>query len=83
MVDGGCKRTIHAEANACMAAPTHLDGATLYCTDFPCLVCAQAIAGSGIERLVYAREYRNTDAMMTLLLAKVNIEQGLDASASA
>jgi dCMP deaminase len=57
----GCQRTIHAEAN-CIAwaarAGVQMQGATVYCTHSPCLKCAQLLLSAGIERFVYARDYR-------------------------
>lgn len=46
---------IHAEANALLHCETlHREGATIYCTDFPCLSCAKLISNSGVMRVVYA-----------------------------
>lgn len=57
----GCRRAIHAEANAVAFAaragvPTQ--GATIYCTHAPCLPCSQLIISAGIEAVYYAKEYR-------------------------
>lgn len=44
---------IHAEANALLfASPEQRDGATLYCTFFPCFGCAKLIANAGIAEVV-------------------------------
>ena len=45
---------IHAEANAILFTDNmnRLDGATIYCTHFPCPNCALMIAQVGIERVV-------------------------------
>ncbi len=50
--------TAHAEANAVRllksAVPRErLDGATIYASGEPCALCAAAIAGSGIRRVVF------------------------------
>lgn len=46
---------IHAEANALLQCEMlHREGATIYCTDFPCFSCAKLVSNSGIARLVYA-----------------------------
>lgn len=53
-------RQIHAEMNAlCDAARTgrSVQDATLYCTTFPCHMCAKLILGSGIGRVVYIEPY--------------------------
>ncbi len=51
---------IHAEQNAIIQAAKlgiSIDGATLYCTHFPCTICAKMIINSGISRLVYIHPY--------------------------
>lgn len=53
-------RQIHAEMNAiCDAARLGkpIKNATLYCTTFPCHMCAKLILGSGIKRVVYIEPY--------------------------
>jgi deoxycytidylate deaminase len=53
-------RIIHAEMSAiCDAARKGLsiEGATLYCTVFPCHICAKHIVASGIRRVVYLEPY--------------------------
>lgn len=46
----------HAEQNAINNAAKNgvaIDGATLYCTDYPCTMCAKSIVNSGIKRVFY------------------------------
>ena len=53
-------RIIHAEMSAiCDASRKGLsiEGATLYCTTFPCHICAKHIVASGITRVVYLEPY--------------------------
>jgi cytidine deaminase len=53
-------RIIHAEMSAiCDAARrgVSIDGTTLYCTTFPCHLCAKHIVASGICRVVYLEPY--------------------------
>lgn len=53
-------RVVHAEMNALMDAARRgvaLRGATLYCTTFPCHVCARHILAAGIRRVVYIEPY--------------------------
>ncbi len=53
-------RQIHAEMSAiCDAARLgkSISGATLFCTTFPCHMCAKLILGSGITRVVYIDPY--------------------------
>jgi dCMP deaminase len=56
--DGGCIRTVHAEANAVLHALGSLDGATAYCTLSPCLVCAKLLLQAGVKNCYYADTYR-------------------------
>lgn len=51
---------IHAEQNAIIQAArlgSSIDGATLYCTHQPCVICAKMIVNSGIRRVVYQQGY--------------------------
>jgi len=53
-------RIIHAEMSAITDAARKgiaIEGATLYCTTFPCNLCAKHIVASGIKRLVYLEPY--------------------------
>ncbi|HIF48486.1 MAG TPA: dCMP deaminase family protein [Cytophagales bacterium] len=54
---------LHAEANAIMkvsASTQSSKGATLYITLSPCRECSKLIFQSGIKRLVYNKEYKDT-----------------------
>jgi len=67
--DGGCLRTIHAEANAIAWSArkgTSTEGATLYTTMSPCYSCAKLILSAGITRVVYLEEYRDTTGIQLL-----------------
>ena len=47
---------IHAEQNAIIQAAKlgiSIEGATLYCTHQPCVICAKMIVNSGISRVIY------------------------------
>jgi dCMP deaminase len=51
----------HAEENAITQASYHgisINGATLYCTMSPCLICAKMIINSGIKKVIYEQEYQ-------------------------
>lgn len=53
-------RIIHAEMNAITDAARKgiaLQGSTLFCTTFPCHLCAKHIISSGIDRVVYIEPY--------------------------
>ena len=60
------KHVIHAECNAILKAAktgNSVDGSTLYLTLSPCLDCSKLILQSGIKRVVYLNEYRNTEGI--------------------
>ncbi len=68
----------HAEQNAIIQAARmgiSIDGATLYCTHQPCVICAKMIINSGIVRIVYKSGYPDDFAMQLLEEAGVEIEQ--------
>ena len=51
---------IHAEQNAIIQAAKlgiSIEGATLYCTHQPCVICSKMIVNAGIVRVVYANPY--------------------------
>ena len=53
-------RGIHAEQNAVIQAAVNgvsTEGATLYCTHQPCVVCTKILINAGIKRVVYANAY--------------------------
>jgi len=53
-------RAAHAEMAALMDAARRgvsVKGATLYCTTFPCHICARHIVAAGIRRVVYIEPY--------------------------
>jgi len=58
-------RSVHAEMAALMSAARlgiSVAGATLYCTTFPCHMCARHIVASGIKRVVYIEPYPKSKA---------------------
>jgi len=53
-------RVVHAEMHALMDAArrgVQVCGTTLFCTTFPCHVCARHIIASGVRRIVYIEPY--------------------------
>jgi dCMP deaminase len=53
-------RGLHAEQNAIIQAAKHgtnIDGATLYCTTMPCIICSKMTINAGIRRIVYEEGY--------------------------
>ena len=62
MEEGHCVRTVHAEANAIVAAARHgmrIDGADIYVTASPCWGCFRLIANAGLMRIVFGEFYRD------------------------
>ncbi|MBR5611089.1 MAG: dCMP deaminase family protein [Bacteroidales bacterium] len=67
---------LHAEANAITKVAksnNSSEGATLYVTDAPCMECAKLIIQAGIKRVVYSKEYRNTEGLELLERAGIEI----------
>lgn len=67
--DGGCERSVHAEANMIAWAArtgTALEACEVYCTMSPCYNCAKLLANAGIINLAYAQKYRNIDGLELL-----------------
>ncbi|MBO7320735.1 MAG: dCMP deaminase family protein [Bacteroidales bacterium] len=67
---------LHAEANAITKVAksnNSSEGATLYVTDAPCMECAKLIIQAGIRRVVYNKDYRNTDGLELLERAGIEI----------
>ncbi|MFH2027700.1 MAG: dCMP deaminase family protein [Nanoarchaeota archaeon] len=68
-------RAIHAEQNAIIQAGLHgknIEGATIYCTHSPCILCAKMLANAKIKRYVTYGEYPDVSAKE--LLKEVGIE---------
>ncbi len=69
-------RGVHAEQNAIIQAAKFgisVDGATLYSTHCPCIVCAKIIINAGIKRVVYGREYADRRGLELLKEAGIEI----------
>ena len=68
-------RGIHAEQNAIIQAAYHgvsIKGASLFCTNLPCSICAKMIINAGIVRIVYQSGY--ADPLSTEMLAEAQVE---------
>ena len=68
----------HAEQNAIIQAAklgSSIDGATLYCTHQPCVICAKMIVNAGIRRVVYQHGYPDTFSLEILNEAGVQLER--------
>ena len=53
-------RGLHAEQNAIIQAALHgvsVKGATLYCTNHPCVICAKMIINAGVDKVIFEEGY--------------------------
>jgi len=69
---------VHSEVNAIVQAAKHgvcINGATLYCTNLPCMDCAKVIANSGIVRVVYKEYYPAEKTEMIFRFAGIELCQ--------
>jgi dCMP deaminase len=69
-------RGIHAEQNAIIQAAYHggsIKGATLFCTNRPCVICAKMIINAGIVRVYYESGYADELSTEMLTEAKVDL----------
>lgn len=74
-------RIVHAEMNALMDAARRgakVQGRILYCTTFPCHMCARHIIAAGLERVVYIEPYPKSLAK-ELYRKWVRVEDDADA----
>ena len=67
-------RGLHAEQNAIIQAAkrgTNIDGATLYCTTMPCIICSKMIINAGIRQIVYEGGY--ADSLAAEMIAESGV----------
>ena len=72
---------IHAEQNAIIQAAklgSSIEGATLYCTHQPCVICAKMIVNSGITRVVYKHGSPDEFAVQMLTEGGVQLERFIE-----
>lgn len=68
-------RGLHAEQNAIIQAAKHgtsIEGATLYSTTMPCIICSKMIINAGIHRVVYEEGY--ADQLAGGMIAESGLE---------
>lgn len=68
-------RGLHAEQNAIIQAAVHgvaINGASLYCTHFPCVVCAKMLINANIGQVFVAEPY--PDRLSGELLQEAGVE---------
>ncbi len=70
-------RGLHAEQNVIIQAANtgvSLEGASLYCTTQPCLICTKMIINCGIKDIYITNSYPDTLAEEMLLEAGINMQ---------
>ena len=70
-------RALHAEQNAIIQAATlgqSIEGATIYITHQPCIICAKTIINAGISRIVIRRGYPDEMSRGMLREAGLKVE---------
>jgi len=68
-------RGLHAEQNAIVQAACMghaIEGATLYCTTQPCIICTKMIINAGIKRVVITEAY--PDALAEQMIKEAGIQ---------
>ncbi|MEF9953166.1 MAG: dCMP deaminase family protein [Clostridium sp.] len=71
-------RALHAEQNAITQAAKNgisIDGATIYITAQPCIICTKLIMGCGISRVVYEGEYPDELSLKMLQESHIIVEK--------
>jgi dCMP deaminase len=69
-------RAVHAEQNAIIQAAIHgvsIEGATLYCTHQPCILCTKMLINGKIQRVVFLNEYPDKTSLEFLKQAGIEI----------
>lgn len=73
-------RGLHAEQNVIVQAALHgisIRGATIYCTNQPCVLCAKMLVNAGVVEIVYAGDYPDELASSILTEAGINVRRFL------
>jgi dCMP deaminase len=71
-------RAVHAEQNAIIQAALHgisIEGATLYCTHQPCILCAKMMINARVAKVVYKESYPDGTALAFLEQAGIGVER--------
>lgn len=73
-------RALHAEQNLILQAATgglDISGSTIYCTTFPCVICAKLLIGCKVKMIYYHAEYRDELSEHMLLEAGIKLTNSL------
>jgi dCMP deaminase len=68
-------RGLHAEQNCLIQAARYgicVEGATIYCTHHPCIICTKMLINAGIKKICYAEGY--PDELSQQMLEEADIE---------
>jgi dCMP deaminase len=71
-------RAVHAEQNAIIQAALHgisIEGATLYCTHQPCILCAKMMINARIKKVTYRESYPDETALQFLEQAGIEVSR--------
>jgi len=71
-------RGLHAEQNAIIQAAYHgirIKGATLYCTNLPCIICTKMVINAGIKEIIFESGYADPLAQEMLREAHIPVHQ--------
>ena len=71
-------RGLHAEQNVIIQAAYHgvsIDGAILYCTNKPCIICSKMLINAGVKKIVYEDGYDDPLADEMLTEADITVER--------
>jgi dCMP deaminase len=69
-------RAVHAEQNAIIQAALHgvsIEGATVYCTHQPCILCTKMIINGKIFRVVFQNDYPDKQSLEFLKQANIEV----------
>lgn len=71
-------RAVHAEESAILQAAklgtTPLNGAKLYTSTFPCMLCCKTIINAGIKNLIYLESYPMEESLAINMFRKCNVK---------
>jgi len=70
--------SVHAEVNAIATAARRgikIDGAAMFVTSFPCLICMRAIVSAGIKKVVYMNDFYKSHHLEILRENEIEIDK--------
>jgi dCMP deaminase len=71
-------RGLHAEQNVIIQAAYHgisINGAVLFCTNKPCVICSKMLINAGIKEIYYLAGYEDELSDQMLAEAGVNVKR--------